>query len=227
MSKTITHDGVEYIEKTHVDEIVRQRISRYTEKLSTAETQIAQYQAQLDEASAKLGLFDNLSTQVETLQGELKTANSRYERHAVISQYGITDNGIRDAVEWAYDKAMQSADPTQQLDLSSWMEQIHSNPDLAPSILRPFITAPTAPTTPQQPQPTLTPTAQPIVQAVAPTAPVVAPSSNAGVAVTGSAPVPSDVLQRATDPAFYAENREAIREAYYRQAGQSTSPYKF
>ena len=223
MSKTITHDGIEYIEKSHVDEIVRQRISRYSDKISTAETQIAQYQAQLDEAAAKLGLFDNLSTQVETLRGELNTANSRYERHAVISQYGITDNGIREAVEWAYDKAMQGTEPTQQLDLSSWMEQIHSNPDLAPAVLRPFISAPAAPAAAapvtQQPLAPAHPTQ--VLQ------PPVAPASNAGVAAGGAAPVPSDLLSRATDPAFFAENREAIREAYYRQAGQSNSPYKF
>lgn len=230
MSKTFTHDGVEYVAKSHVDEIVRQRIAKYTEKLTTAETRLSEYQSKLDEASAKIGLVDNLTKQVESLRGELDGANSRYERHTVISQYGITDGGVRDAVEWAYEREMSGRAKKDRQPLSDWMQTIHENPDSAPAVLRPFITAPqvtenaeqTAQV--QQTTPQVTPQTTP---QVTPQVQQTAPQSNNGVAAQTGAPVPNDILQRATDPAFFAQNREAIRQAYYSQKGKSDSPFKF
>ena len=73
MSNTITHDGVEYVAKSHVDEIVRQRIAKYSEKLTATESQLSEYQARLDEASAKIGLVDNLTQQVESLRRTVDT----------------------------------------------------------------------------------------------------------------------------------------------------------
>lgn len=232
MSNTITHEGVEYIAKSHVDEIVRQRIAKYSEKLTTAEARISEYQAKIDESSAKIGLVDNLTQQVESLRGELNTANSRYERHTVISQYGITDNGVRDAVEWAYEREMQGRNKKDQMPLSDWMQTIHQNPESAPAVLRPFISAPQASeqtdqaAQPQMQMQTQNPLAnQTTVQQL--NRPPVAPASNNGVSSQTGAPVPNDILKRATDPAFYSQNREAIRQAYYSQTGKSDSPFKF
>ena len=245
MSNTITHEGVEYIAKSHVDEIVRQRIAKYSEKLTTAESRLSEYQSKLDEASAKIGLVDNLTQQVETLQGELTTANSRYERHTVISQYGITDNGVRDAVEWAYEREMSGRAKKDRQALGDWMQTIHQNPDSAPSVLRPFISAPQASEqTDQAAQPQMQQTHNPLANATTvqqltqtspqmqqqmqmQTPPPVAPASNNGVAAQTGAPVPDNILQRASDPAFFAQNREAIRQAYYAQTGKSESPFKF
>lgn len=231
MSNTITHDGVEYIAKTHVDEIVRQRIAKYSEKLTSAETRLSEYQSKLDEASAKIGLVDNLTQQVESLRGELTTANSRYERHTVISQYGITDTGVRDAVEWAYEREMSGRAKKDVQPLSEWMQTIHDSPETAPAVLRPFITAPQVSETAeqtqmpeQQMQQQMTP---PVTPPVTPSVQQIAPASNRGVAASTGAPVPNDILQRATDPTFYQQNREAIRQAYYSQMGKSDSPYKF
>ena len=39
--------------------------------------------------------------------------------------------------------------------------------------------------------------------------------------------VPNDLLSRASDPTFYSQNRDAIRDAYYSQKGITPSPYKF
>lgn len=226
MSNTITHDGIEYVAKSHVDEIVRQRIAKYSEKLTATESQLSEYQARLDEASAKIGLVDNLTQQVESLRGELSTANNRYERHTVISQYGITDNGVRDAVEWAYEREMQGRAKKDQVSLGDWMQTIHDSPDTAPAVLRPFIQSPTvAETTEQTQMPDQS--MQQTLQVTPQVTPQTAPASNRGVAAQTGAPVPNDILQRATDPAFYAQNRDAIRQAYYSQSGKSDSPFKF
>ena len=217
MSKTKTIEGVEYIQKDHVDEIVRQRIAKYSERLTQSESKLEEYEAQLDEAKSKMGLVDNLSTQVESLQSELKTSNSRYERHTTISQFGINDGDVRDMVEWQYDRAMGSLPKKDRVDLGQWLESIKTDPNTAPSTLRPFFESQVetqTDTSPQQPQSVQQPLSQPPQP----------PSSNRGVQSQSTA-APNDLLTRATDPTFYAQNRDAIREAYYSRLGQT--PHKF
>jgi len=216
--KTITHEGVEYIAKDHVDEIVRQRISKYSEKLTEAETKLQQYQTQIDDAQSRLGLVDQLSKQVETLQGDLVKSQSLYERHSTISRYGISDTDSRDAVEWAYERAtatMQKDKPS----LSQWLDGIQQNPDTATSIIKNLFVKSETPS-PQIPSPQVQ-NSSPQVQ----TPQVPSPKTNAGVQQVQS--TPSDLLSRAGDPEFYSKNREAIKEAFYRQSGKASSPFKF
>lgn len=221
MSKTKIIEGVEYIQKDHVDEIVRQRIAKYSERIAQTESKLGEYESELDAARAKMGLVDNLTNQVESLQGELKTAQSRYDRHTTISQFGINDGDVRDMVEWQYDRAMSNRAKKDRVELGEWLETIKTDPTTAPSTLRPFFetqtdtqpnTTSNEPPQPsqgfQQPQPQLTPP----------------PSSNRGVQSQPTA-APNDLLSRATDPTFYAQNRDAIREAYYSRLGQT--PHKF
>ena len=138
MSKTKTIEGVEYIQKDHVDEIVRQRIAKYSEKLTAAESKIAEFESQLDEAKAKSGLVDNLTAQLESMKGELNLANNRYDRHSIISQHGITDSSIRDAIEWAFDRQMDSLPKKDRVGLGDWLSGLNENPESAPAFLRPF-----------------------------------------------------------------------------------------
>lgn len=221
MSKTKVIEGVEYIQKDHVDEIVRQRISKYTERLAQTESKLGEYESELDAARAKMGLVDNLTNQVETLQNELKTSQSRYDRHTTISQFGINDGDVRDMVEWQYDRAMANLAKKDRIELGEWLETIKTNPNSAPSTLRPFfekntkeqdetitLDSPQSSQTVQQPQTQLTPP----------------PSSNRGVQTQHTASTDS-LLSRATDPTFYAQNRDAIRNAYYARLGQH--PPKF
>ena len=220
MSKTKIIEGVEYIQKDHVDEIVRQRIAKYSERLAQSESKLGEYESQLDEAKSKMGLVDNLTSQVESLQGELKTANSRYERHTTISQFGINDGDVRDMVEWQYDRAMSNRAKKDRVDLGEWLDQIKSDPTTAPSTLRPFFEnqTDTQPNTTSNEPP---PPSQSVQQTHPQRTP---PPSNAGVQRQPTA-APNDLLSRATDPTFYAQNRDAIREAYYSRLGQT--PHKF
>ena len=68
MSTTKIIEGVEYIQKDHVDEIVRQRIAKYSERLAQSESKLSEYESQLDEARSKMGLVDTLSTQLESMR---------------------------------------------------------------------------------------------------------------------------------------------------------------
>jgi hypothetical protein len=218
MSKTKMIEGVEYIQKEHVDEIVRQRIAKYSERLAQTESKLGDYESQLDEAKSKMGLVDNLTSQVESLQGELKTANSRYERHTTISQFGINDGDVRDMVEWQYDRAMANLAKKDRVGLGEWLETIKSNPTTAPSTLRPFFEQQTEQVTEQQTEQVT----QQVTQQVQ--APITPPPSNKGVQQPTSAST-GDLLSRATDPTFYSQNRDAIRQAFYSRLGQT--PNKF
>ncbi len=226
MSNTKIIEGVEYIQKDHVDEIIRQRIAKYSERLAQSETKVSQYESELDEARSKIGLVDNLTTQVETLQQDLTTARSQYERHTIISQYGINDGDVRDMVEWQYDRAMSNVSKKDRVDLGEWLESIKADPTQAPSTLRPFFQSQEGETpqeTTQEVQPSQSLQQQSTIQSQAPQAPI-PPSSNRGVQTQATA-APNDLLTRATDPTFYSQNREAIREAYYSRLGQT--PRKF
>ena len=226
MSKTKTIEGVEYILKEHVDSIISQRISKYSEKLTAAESRIEQYQTQLDEVKAKSGLVDNLTEQMATMKTQLEQANSRYDRHTVISQHGITDSSIRDAIEWAYDRQMDSLPPKERTPLGDWLTQMNDNPESAPAFLQPFFIQPSA-VPPSAVPPSAVPPSVVPPSAVPPQAvPPSAVPSNAGVQNSGQLSA-TDVLSRAQDPVFYMANRERVKEAVYNSLKSGSTPFKF
>jgi len=102
--------------------------------------------------------------------------------------------------------------------LGEWLESIKSNPTTAPSTLRPFFEQQTEQVTEQQTEQVT----QQVTQQVQ--APITPPPSNKGVQQPSSAST-GDLLSRATDPTFYAQNRDAIRQAFYSRLGQT--PNKF
>jgi len=228
MSKTKVIEGIEYVEKSHVDEIVRQRLSKYVDKNQELESRLSEYQSKIDETQSKIGLVDNLQSQVESLKGELSQANSRYERHSTISNYGIVDNDIRDAVEWAFERSMKDRPKKDQVSLGDWLKEINDNPSNAPTVIRPYFQNKT-----QEPSPAAqesqepSPVAQGLSLASQEPSPVVKPQTNRGVKPQGQNSPAPDLLKRAGDPEFYRQNREAIKEAFYRSRGNSQSPYKF
>jgi len=226
MSKIKVIDGVEYIMKTDVDEIVSSRISKYAEKVREYESRIDSYQTQLDDAKSSVGLVEKLNSQIDQLNSELTTARSQYQRHSTIGQFGITDPNIRDAVEWAFDREMKGRNKKDQMSLGDWLSGIKENPEGAPAVLRPFFN-PTVSESTDVPSDVEQPQSIPVQHQQSPNIPPQqpAPTSNAGVKNMGTVP-PSDLLERATDPTFYAKNRDAIRQAFYTQKGKPTS-FKF
>ena len=75
--KTITHEGQEYILKSEVDGIVRERLSKVTENKRTAENRVKELETQLEDMSGKVKGAEAMASQLANLQDELAVSNQQ------------------------------------------------------------------------------------------------------------------------------------------------------
>ncbi len=213
--KTITHDGQEYILKTEVDGIVRERLSKVTETKRSAEKRVQELETQLEDMGSKVKGAEAMATQLASLQDELAVSNQRYERHQAIAAQGITDPEVRDLVEWQYNKAMESKAKKDKIPMGEWMSTMKEGGEV-PTVLKPYFQAQEAPqNAPQEATQTNTDTKQ--LQTLSePLQSTPRPSTNQGVAQTQNHSTSGDVWKRAaSDFEFYQQNRAELRKAYY------------
>lgn len=201
-------EGVTYVPQDAMQAAMQERIKKLSADRVAAEDRAKELQGQLDAMQGKLTTLDTLAQQVEDYKSQLSEANTRYNRHTSMADFGFTDPEIRDAVEWSYNKAMGRRSEKEQISFSDWLTEIKEDPTKAPAILQPHM---------QSPAGELDQT----VEAVEETAPAQAdnpallpPSTNAGAR---PAPMQSaDLVQKGLDDLdFYRANREAIRKAYF------------
>lgn len=213
--KTITHEGQEYILKTEVDGIVRERLSKVTETKRSAEKRVSELESQLEDMSSKVKGAEAMASQLATLQDELAVSNQRYERHQAIAAQGITDPEVRDLVEWQYNKAMDSKAKKDRIPMGEWMATMKEGGEV-PTVLKPYFQAQEAPqSTPQESTPTNVDGSQIQSLQEAPQS-TPRPSTNQGVAQTQNHSTSGDVWKRAaSDFEFYQQNRAELRKAYY------------
>lgn len=206
---TITHEGQEYILKTHMESVIKDRVAKVAKRANEAESILQDYQNQIEEQKKAIGTVDVLSQQVTELQSKLQSSEKKYTRFTAISQHGLTDPDMIEAVEWTYDKAMSKLNKKDKVDLNSWLSSQVENPDTAPIMLRPHLQSlkPATTETPQQEKP---------VEAAAPQK---YPQVNAGRRDT---PEVQDVLSRGmSDPDFYRANRDSVMSAWNNQFKRS------
>lgn len=207
-------EGVEYVAKSDLEAAFKDRISKLSARAVQAEEQAQALQTELDNTTGRLGSLDTLQAKIEDLQTQLTDANTRYDRHNAMAQNGFTDPEIREAVEWAYNKAMQGNEtPTP---LADWLAGIKSDPSTAPVILRPHLQ--TTPPPVDSSTPTATPDADPVSQTPDPALDV-APALLPPKTNMGAQPAPTqagDILKHAAqDIEFYRANRDAVRKAWF------------
>ena len=126
----------------------------------------------------------------------------------MLSEQGFTDPEIRDAVEWSYERAMKGQE--ERVPLGEWIASIKENPENAPAVLRPHLTARATPEITEA----STPAATAIEAAPVEDTPLLPPRTN-----TAAKPAPvqsGNILDRIGDLDFYEQNREAIRDAYFK-----------
>ena len=207
----INHEGKTYILKSDVENIIKDRISKVASRAQGYETQLSELKAQLETASKSQGTIDILTNQVNELQSQLTGANQKYTRFQAASKHGFNNEDMLEALEYSYEKAMKKLPKKSQVPLSEWLDNCVQNPEQAPVLIRPHLPtaqaqAQTQPTEPAQAQPEPTLTQQPQTQ----TPPI--PRVNSG---TIPAPEQGDIIGRAMkDQNFYAQNREAIIQAW-------------
>ena len=196
-------EGVEYIEKSQVDELVRTRLTKLSERARTAEQE-------RDELSSKIQSHDpaGMQAQIEALRTELQHTQGRYQNHTIISSHGITDPDVRDMIEWSHKRAMSALAKKDRVGMGDWITGLKTDPSTAPAHLKPHFLAPAPATAPATAPPTGT-----------------APASNAGAVIPPQGAGGRDLLERgARDPEFYMANREKIRAAWYNQ--RKPGPYR-
>ena len=219
--KIITHEGQEYILKSEVDGIVRERLSKVAEGKRMAEGKVSELEAQLETMNEKVKGVDAMASQLSQLQDELAVSNQRYERHSAIASHGITDPEIRDLIEWQYTKAMDGKSQKDKKSLSEWISGMGESGEI-PTVLQPYFRiteegqeqAPAQGQAPAQSQaPAHTPdrsnyhSSNPLAQR---------PTSNQGVAQTQDHSTSADMWKRAgSDFEFYQQNRAQLKKQYY------------
>jgi hypothetical protein len=213
--KTITHEGLEYVLKSDMEQAVQSRIQKLSSRAIQAEELVQQYQDKLDSQAGELSKIEKLGSRIQELEGELETANSRYQRHTTMADYGFQDPEIRELVEWQYEKAMKGQD--NKVPMSDWLKSMKEDPTQAPITLRPHLKMEATPALEGQPAQANVETAQPgqpAPQEAMEQPAILPPKTNTG---TVQAPVQSgDLLKRLAneDLDFYRANRDAIRKAW-------------
>jgi len=206
--KTINHDGEEYVLKSEIESAFKERISKLSARAIQAEETAQALQDQLDNQSGELEKIAKLKEKVSTLEQSLQDEESKFTRVSMLSEQGFTDPEIRDAVEWSYERAMKGQE--ERVPLGEWIASIKKNPENAPAVLRPHLTAKATPEASEGPS-----EAAPASEA-APVedTPLLPPRTN-----TAAKPAPvqsGNILDRIGDLDFYEQNREAIRDAYFK-----------
>tara|TARA_Y100000996_G_C22514253_1_gene639783 strand:- start:32 stop:676 length:645 start_codon:yes stop_codon:yes gene_type:complete len=206
--KTINHEGQEYILKSEVDTIVRDRLAKTSEAKRHAEKQIKELQTQLQNVQNDTETNTNYKKQVEDLEVQLKKTNQKYERHTAIANEGITDPDIRDLVEWQYEKTMSSRAKKDVVQFTEWMQQL-KNTDNVPKTLAPYFSKNEA--LAQQNTVQTSPEKEVYTEAIRPT-------TNSGVSNIQQQNTNGDVWKKAaTDYEFFRQNREALKKQYYQE----------
>jgi hypothetical protein len=209
-------EGVEYVAKSDMEAAVKDRISKLSARAVQAEEMATALQTELDNQSGRLGSLDTLQAKITELETQLTDANTRYDRHNAMAQNGFTDPELREAVEWAYNKAMQGSEkPTP---LADWLASIKADPTNAPLVLRPHLQT-TPPPSVDPSTPSATPDAQPVAQTDTPALDV-APALLPPKTNMGAQPTPTqqgDILKNlaTADLETYRANRDAARKAWF------------
>jgi len=210
--KTITHEGQEYILKSEVDGIVRERLSKVTETKRAAETRVQELESQLGEMSSKIQGVDAMASQLAQLQDELSLSNQRYERHQAIAAQGITDPEVRDLIEWQYSKAMETKAKKDKVSLGEWMNSMKESGEV-PTVLKPYFEQPSQAKESTPTQQLEHPSTQEQLHALNER---VRPSTNQGVTPTQDHATNGDLWKKATnDFEFYRQNRDQLKKQYY------------
>ena len=201
-------DGIEYILKTEVDDLVRKRLSPMSERARTAESRIEDMSKKLEESQDGASRYQEQKKRIEQLEKDINHSRAQYQSHTTISAHGFTDPNLRDMVEWTYKREMENRPEESRQKLNEWLGGIRENPESAPLTIRPHLGS------------TSPPAAAPAVQATTPTPQIVhssAPPVNNSVVPTNGTTSADLITNALRDPEMYRAKHEEIKATWYAQ----------
>lgn len=206
-------DGVEYVKKSEVENIIKQRVDKVASRANEAEQTNKELQSRLEKASKSDSTIDLLTQQIEQMKQKLSSSEQRYTRFQAMSKHGLVDPDIVDAIEWSYEKSQAGKKKSELINLSDWLDSIVEDPTTAPTVLRPHIQSIRKEAVEPSNDMDVDPSTQNQLAQLEPEMERrAAPQTNNGVR---PAPEPSNLIERGLqDAEFYAQNREAIRKAW-------------
>ena len=208
---TKTFEGEEWILKSSVETIIKDRVSKVAARASTAESRIQELNSKISDMSKSVSNVDILTSKIEELQTQLSTSNQKFQHYKSISKHGLNDPEMIEDIEYFYKKSQSKLPKKDQQNLSDWLDTQVSNPSAAPKLLRPHLESLQS-KQPATEQPAAESSMMPSTIPSAPSAPSAAPAVNRGAIPS---PESQDFLSRAaSDPDFYRENRSQIMKIW-------------
>jgi hypothetical protein len=190
-------EDIEYIKKSDVDELVRSRITKVSERARVSEERVKELELKMEQSRPQS-------------ESNLAQSKKAYAEHQTITQYGFTDPNLRDMVSWTYEREMKNRPKKDQQKLGEWLQAMKDDPSLAPSTIAPHLTATNpAPATPQPETKSLDPHA--VETSIHPSNGVVQPQGVMDRNLIDSA---------LRDPEIYKAKREEIKATWYSQRGK-------
>ena len=204
-------DGVEYVKKSEVENIIKQRVDKVASRANEAELANKELQSRLEKASKSDSTIDLLTQQIEQMKQQLTKSEQKYTRFQAMSKHGLVDPDIVDAIEWSYEKSQAGKKKGEVVNLGDWLDSIVTDPTTAPTVLRPHIQNLQAEVVEASNDMDVdTSTQNQLAQLEQERRP--APQTNNGVRPS---PEPSNLIERGLkDADFYAQNRDEIRKAW-------------
>lgn len=216
--KTITDDdGNVYVLKSDMESVIKERIAKVSARAQQAEEQVRTLQTDLDAAKQSAGTSDVLAQQLDEYREQLQQANSRFDRYKAISKHGLVDDDMIEAIEWSYEKSQSKLSKKERVSLTDWLENAVSNPDNAPTVLRPHLQQLQQQANSEQANSEQV-TSDQVTEQVTQQVTQAAPNVNAGAMPPVDGP---DIIQRGlSDSDFYQSNRDAIVKQWRAKYGR-------
>ena len=137
MSEEIKFDPSIHMLKVEAEQVISSRISKFSEKLNTANESLSSLQGRYDEAANRLAMVDTLQEQVNSLQSNLTTERSQFSRQNHLTQKGIgSDLSIRSGFENQFEQHIAGITEGDKPDFNSWLDGITQNPETAPALFK-------------------------------------------------------------------------------------------
>ena len=212
MKTIIGDDGLTYVLKDDMENAIKDRISKLTQKTREVETQLEEANKQISTMTKDAQNVDILTQKIRDLEGAVSKSNNQFERYKAISRHGLIDDDIIEAIEWAYERQMSKVDDKDRVDLGAWLDTQINDIDNANPLLRPHLQ--NINSSPENSEISHENTTGDITQVETETTSKTAEIPRVNQGATKPPEMRNIIEQGLSDPEFYEANREAIHKAY-------------